>query len=135
MGHFELYWSVREFSRHDSVKFGTFWGNLLVSQQRFLGCLTIRIRVNKILNPSLWGEPVFGSIHVQDISTTHNFSDDARGSSPPDRTLVSPVSTPPHQAHGCVLGLSQIKIWSMFTRLSLVSSPGPTCPYLHQSPH
>ena len=52
------------------------------------------------------GEPVFGSIHVQDISTTHNYYDDARGSSP----LVSPVSTPPHQAHGCVLDLSQIKI-------------------------
>ena len=53
------------------------------------------------LNPSLWGEPVFGSIHVQDISTTHTVTlagGSSRPSSPTDRRqtsppLVSPVST------------------------------------------
>ena len=39
----------------------------------------------QILNPSLWGEPVFGPIHVQDISTTHTVTS-AGGSSPPDTT-------------------------------------------------
>ena len=34
----------------------------------------------QISNPSLREEPVDGSIHVQDISTTHNCYDDAGGS-------------------------------------------------------
>ena len=106
-----------------------------VSQQNgLLGLLGSWHKDEQISNPSLWGEPVCGSIHGLAISTTHTVTlagGSSRPSSPPDRrktdrpttVLVSPVSTPPHQAHGCVLGLSQIGILLMFTVLLLVSSP------------
>ena len=43
----------------------------------------------QISNPSLWGKPVFGSIHgTQAISTTYNCYDDA-GGSPTKNTDVS----------------------------------------------
>ena len=45
------------------------------------------------LNPSLWGEPVCGSIHGLAISTTHTVTSAGGSSRPSSPPLVSPVST------------------------------------------
>ena len=93
-------------------------------KNKMLGLLGSWHKNEQISNPSLWGEPVFGSIHgSQAISTTHNCYDDARGSSrpssPPDRRqtgppLVSPVSTQSPPGTQMCTRSSQIRIHLVF---------------------